>query len=193
MISSDFYIDSKDVQFLIDTLHFRFTPTSLKKNSVNNEIIEYKNFIKDLNTTFSKSFDSLQTTVKDNKRTPQQIDYIVKLRDKYSIDYIRLLKKFVELHPNSYYFFWELVNIHHGSGYKSELENIFNLLDASTRNSDIGKLFLSDLMKSKILAIGQPFKNIILKNHTLENVDFDLSTVKKEFLLIDYWHSQCSP
>jgi peroxiredoxin len=193
IISYDFYIDSLDNQFIIDTLYFRFTPISLKKNSANNERIEYENSNKYLKNNFLRSIDSLKRLIKDNKRTPQQIDYIVKLRDKYATDQIITFEKFVKLHPNSYYCFWELVNLHYGQGYKSEFENIFNILDVTIRNSYVGKLFLSDLMQSKETAINQSFKAVLLKNNNLENVLFDVAKIKKKIILVDYWYSQCAP
>jgi peroxiredoxin len=193
IISNDFYIDSSDNQFIIDSLYFRFTPISLKKNSTNNDRIEYEKSNKDLKNDFLSSLDSLKGLIIDNKRTPQQVDYVVKLRDKHTVNYITTFKKFVESHPNSYYCFWELVKLHYGQGYKNEFENIFNTLDISIRNSNVGKLFSSDLMQSKETAIGQPFKPILLKNDSLKNVVFDVSKIKKNFLLIDYWYSHCSP
>lgn len=193
IISNEFYINLKDNHFNIDSLYFRFTPTSLNKNSINYEQNELENFSKDLKNNFLKEFDSVRKLAKNNTNTPQQIDYIIKLRENFASDYLTRFAKYVGYRPNSYFCFWELVNLHYGQGYRSEFEEIFNVLDVKIRKSDVGKLFYSDLMQSKELALGQFFKNISLKNIHLESFVFDVSKNNNKYILIDYWFSHCNP
>lgn len=193
IISERFFIEKTNSNFVIDSLYLRVAPKPIEFSQSNLENIEFEKKYNNIKIEFRRKYDSLNKTVLNNKRSVQQLEYIIKLREKYSKDYNFIFLSFIKEHKNSYYCFWELARMLSGGGYSMEIESGFNSLSDEIKNSYIGKTFYYDLLEAKKHNITSMFGSLPLKNQKLEDIMFDVKSIKAKYILIDFWFSYCAP
>lgn len=101
----------------------------------------------------------------------------------------QLLLEYSKKNKNSYILFWTLVRQFELKSYNEVYESIFNNLSNKIKNSIYGKIFYNNLRESKKIIIGKIFPEMVLSDKKIINPSF----YGKQFTLIDFWFSHCSP
>lgn len=99
-------------------------------------------------------------------------------------------KAFITSHPKSYLSLDRIKSMGYGATY-AEMEQCFQSLDPSLRNSERGKKVLADMLVLKRGGNGEKMLNFTQNDMNGKPVSF--SSFKGKYVLVDFWASWCGP
>jgi len=108
----------------------------------------------------------------------------------YKIDSVNL--HYIKRNPLSYVGFWEIYQKIYNNGYRPIFDSSFRLLDRRLKSSSSG-IFIKKLLEGgKQIQIGNkfPFFECVDSSGSVIN---NYNSKLKQFTLIDFWFSYCSP
>ena len=179
----------------IDTLGEHNAPYIIKSSVQHIMKFKYNNFFRSIVDSFNLLYnyeDSLYE-LSDNVVLNDKMAEIEKKRDLLMLESDRIFKIFATTHPTSPITFWKMVERHENLGYHGDFDEIFENLGDELKNSEAGKRFIEELSQSKVLAIGNIFPTIKLKDGMGKSVQTDKETFGKSYTLVDFWFTACSP
>ena len=115
------------------------------------------------NKLFDKKYDSLVTLYKRNFPENIKLEIANELSNSYK-EHDKLLLKYVQTHPHSYFALWKFVRLNN-FGYEDIFDAIFNAFDRTLKNSQTGKMLLTYLEREKKISIGAKFPKITVLNN----------------------------
>jgi len=192
--TSEFYIDygKQEIFLNIDSLQNEIKITGSKSNQ------EYINNYKKQINPFDHSMDNWyndywQLLAKYNQKLPVEIeDSMQQISNSiiYKIDSVNL--HYIKRNPLSYVGFWEIYQKIYNNGYRPIFDSSFRLLDRRLKSSSSG-IFIKKLLEGgKQIQIGNkfPFFECVDSSGSVIN---NYNSKLKQFTLIDFWFSYCSP
>lgn len=111
---------------------------------------------------------------------------IKEVREKEQLTYMDLIK----FHPKSIISAY-ILNIYKTTWGRDKTMELFNLLNESAQNSPYGEPIKEYLQLSANIEIGNSFVDLELKD--LNGVLLKLSSLKGNYILLDFWASYCGP
>ncbi|NJB72224.1 thiol-disulfide isomerase/thioredoxin [Saonia flava] len=190
--TSHFILEPKDQQIIIDSLYYNVFPKIICKNST----IQKEQLI--LKERISIALEKFKTEFKKIKSPDFPKDSIEKsainAREKLTFESNLILKEFAKDYPNSFVSFWKIaMNIQY-NGYNEELENAYNNLSTTIKQSKVSNVLLQNILKAKTFKIGNHFPIIKLKNKELNEIVLNVTeNSKADYSLVDFWFSNCGP
>lgn len=187
-----FLLEPKDQQIIIDSLYYNFSPKIICKNSTvpaESLLLEKRDSIalEEFKTEFKKI--QISNFPKDSIEK-----FAIKAREKLTFKTNLNLTEFARDYPNSFVPFWEIVLKTSYNGYYVELENAFNNLSDSIKQTKVSSIFIETLLTAKTLQNGSFFPEMKLKDKNLEEFVFRVNeNLSVNYILVDFWFSYCSP
>ena len=154
-ITNQFILEPQNQRITIDEMSPIIKPNIFCENST----IHSEDVILAERRKFSR--EELASTLKNIYNSNYSNDSIQKLRaitlDKYKEKTLLILKGFSEDYPKSYVSFWYLAMSQMYDGYSIQLENVYENLSPSIKNSEVGRIFEQKMLVSKISQTGSYF------------------------------------
>lgn len=120
----------------------------------------------------------------------EKMDSVMNVMQDVNEQIISKMKDFVAEHPKSIISAIALQNIMDGMD-GEEMENMYAKLSKDVQESPYGELIGNRISSSKNTGIGQEAPEITL--NTPEGKPFSLSSLRGQYVLIDFWASWCQP
>lgn len=187
-----FLLEPKNQQIIIDSLYYNVSPKIICENSAipNEELI--------LEKRKKPALEKFKSEFKKIKNTDFPKDSIEKLaikaRENFTLKSNIILTDFTKDYPDSYVAFWDIALVQMYNGYNKELENAYNNLSPSIKQTKAAKLFEKSMLETKILSSGSYFPDLKLKNKELKELIFKATeNTNANYILIDFWFSHCKP
>lgn len=162
--SALFTVSKEDLKFELDSIGMFIQPLPLREKKsalINDQYKFHISFFKLLNIFYNSESENLKLE--------------------------NLLVEYSKENPESYMLFWTLVQHFQYRGFKESYLTAFKNLSSKIRNSEYGKMFYNDMMKSLKLSEHSVFPDLEFKGKKI------LSSLGKKYTLIDFWFSSCQP
>ncbi len=101
------------------------------------------------------------------------------------------LLQYVSTHPDSYLALWRLVE-KFTFGYEPIFDSIFEQFSSSIQDTYTGQALKKNLKIAGVIAPGKKFPPISIKDTHEKEFDFNAFS-DKEYVLLDFWYSNCGP
>jgi thiol-disulfide isomerase/thioredoxin len=189
--SSKFLLRPKDQEIIFDSIKYKMSPRILSDIIDNEQEIEYK---RDIDTKLKDFTKSISIIRKQNIAESEINSKIINNRSLLKNELTFILEKYVEENPDSYYFFWEVVNDITFNGYSKTIEKAFNHFSDSIQGTPEGIVLKKDLEEVKLVGMGQIFPVLKLQDKNFNSFNFSTTDFNKStYTLVDFWFSNCAP
>jgi len=187
-----FLLEPANQQIIIDSLYYNVSPKIISENStIPNEELILEKRKKPALEKFKSEFKKIKNT--DFPKDSIEI-FANATREILTYESNLVLTDFTKDYPNSYVSFWQIVTNQMYNGYNKELENAYNNLSPSIKQTKVAKLFEESMLEAKVLSLGSYFPNLKLKNKELKELIFKATkNTNANYILIDFWFSYCAP
>lgn len=139
----------------------------------------------------NKLRDSLNSAYHNQIPAVEKNAYMTAVKNNYAQS-DKLLLKYIQARPNSYFAFWRLVHLS-AFGYEPILDSMYKAFSPAIKNTYTGRI-LAEKLKSAgaLIAIGKKFpdlKAVSLNGEALNKLFYK----NAKYTLIDFWYSGCGP
>jgi thiol-disulfide isomerase/thioredoxin len=150
------------------------------------DLAKNKKIYSQVNSRSNREYTSLRALYKGLEVTgsssPRLIAENIEKRDK-------VLRDYVETHPDSYVAMWVLINDYHNNGYSVKKEETTKLFSEAVVNSQPFRALMDKIRNEKSLAVNHrfPFGRFLFGKKMQAVVE------NARYTLVDFWASYCKP
>ena len=187
-------IEQKNQTIVIDSLSDYIAPVIIKSSFQDELKNEYEVFFKPFVLRANILENHADSLYSNQESLPTEaLQELVQMQNHQSIEGDSLFYSYAKMHPNSRVTLWKLIERFSNLGYKNIYSDIFKLLKDSLKRSEPGQLLMHDLNIAKLLAIGNIFPILKLKDTSRKTIFLDTRNSPSKYILIDFWFCSCAP
>lgn len=187
-------IEQKNQTIFIDSLSDYIAPVIINSSFQDELKNEYEVFFKPfvLRANILEIYADSLYSIKESL-PKEALQKLVQMQNHQSIEGDSLFYSYAKMNPNSTVTLWKLIERFSHLGYKNIYSDIFKLLKDNLKRSEPGQLLMHDLNSAKLLAIGNIFPILKLKDTSRKTIFLDTRNRQAKYILIDFWFSSCAP
>lgn len=179
-----FFLDNVIMTFEADKTNFKeFIITG---SAVQEEFVAYNKLVQPFNDQFSPLYAQW-----DAAKSEEEFNSIGAQVEKVDKEMTAVTLKYIKTHPNSYVAATQVQKLYSRNQNIAELEELYNYLSPTIQASKIGQAIAFSIDVAKKTAIGQPA--IELNVTDVKGKIIALSSLKGQYVLLDFWASWCGP